>query len=161
MNKRFTLIMTSAVLLGSAVLILMNVAALLGLVPARYISHNDVKGIAIEYNHILYTLNFEQQNALVDIFNRAVPVAKELVEKRKAALTPEIEKIVIYRFHEPNIEIRPVAYVLKSTSAVQASDSDFARLNMVFSAPQWNTNGLLEEATSDEMHRIFQNAYDH
>lgn len=160
-KKRLTLIMTFVVLGGFSILIIMNLAALLGLVPSKYISPNDVQGMAVEHNNLLYTLNFEQQNALVDIFNRAIPVTQESIDARNAKLNtpPEIQKIIIYRFSGPAIEIKPIAYIAKSTSALDRSQSDF-RANLVFSAPAWNPHGLLEEAASDEMHHILHNTYD-
>lgn len=158
-GTNITLIMTAVVLGGFAILMAMNFAAMLGIVPSKYISPNDVRGIAVEHNNLLYTLNFEQQNTLVDIFNRAIPVGKELVETRKAntSKAPEIKKIIIYRFDAPDIEIIPIAYVSKSSSAINESD----HLNLVFSVPEWNRNGLLEEAMSDEMQKVLLTTYDH
>lgn len=159
MGNRLTILMTIAVLCSFAVILLMNVAALFGYIPSKYISQNDVRGIAIEHNHLLYTLNFDQQKALVDIFNRAVPVTKDSIEARKTTLpnAPDIQKIVIYRFDAPDIEITPVAYVNKTTS-VQSSNHTHASL--VFSAPLWNAKGYLEEAASDEFHQLLSNTYD-
>lgn len=153
--------MTAAVLGGFAIIMAMNFAALLGIVPARHISPNDVRGMAVEHNNLLYTLNFEQQNTLVDIFNRAIPVGKEIVDARKVnnAKLPEVNKIIIYRFNAPDIEITPVAYVAKSNSAFGADTT--SRLKIVFSVPEWNPNGLLEEATSDEMQKVLLSTYDH
>jgi hypothetical protein len=109
---------------------------------------------------MLYTLNFDQQNALVDIFNRAIPVTKESAESRKVNDAPksEVQKIVIYRFNAPDIEIIPVTFVSKSQSAVQAQDKQ--RLNLVFLAPLWNDKGFLEESVGDELHKFLSTTYD-
>ncbi|MEI8365319.1 MAG: hypothetical protein WCF65_02780 [Parachlamydiaceae bacterium] len=148
-----TFIMTIAVLAGFAVILVMNVAALLGVIPSRYISPNDVRGIAVEHNKMLYTLNFEQQNALVEILNRTVPVGKELVTAQ--SVTPQkpvdIQRIVIYRFNAPDIEAIPVAYVSKSGPE---------HTNLVFSIPACNSNGLLEESTSNEIQQLLITTYD-
>lgn len=153
------LIMTFAVLGAFAVILLMNMAALVGIVPSRYISPNDVRGIAVEHNGLLYTLNFEQQNELVDIFNRAIPLSKESAESRKAATEKpsEVQKIIVYRFDAPDVEIIPVGNVSKSQSVTQTKEN----LNMVFSAPLWNDKGFLEESIGDELHKFLATTYDH
>ena len=163
MEKRktnITLIMTAAVLAGFAIILFMNVAALLGVVPSRYITPNDVRGMAVEHNHLLYTLNFEQQNALIDIFNRAIPVGKDLVDKRKVKMknTPDIQKIIVYLFNAPDIEIIPVAYVSQTTTTPTTDEQLHG--NLVFSVPAWNQNGLLEEAITDEAQKILLTTYD-
>ncbi|MEI8125413.1 MAG: hypothetical protein WCG42_06640 [Parachlamydiaceae bacterium] len=165
MNNRktgltITLVMTIAVLGGFATILLMNVAAMLGVVPSRYISPNDVRGMAVEHNQMLYTLNFEQQNELVDIFNHAIPVGKEVAAARSVTpkQTPDIQKIVIYRFSGPDIVITPVSYVIKSQSVTHSAELEQA--NLVFSVPEWNANGLLEEATSDKIQKILFTTYD-
>lgn len=153
--------MTITVLGGFGIILMMNIAALFGFIPPKYISPNDVRGIAVEHNKLLYTLNFEQQHALIDIFNRAIPVTKADVEPRKIALKdpPQIQKIIIYRFNAPDIEITPVAYVDKSSS-IMKNDDHMEHGNMVYSAPLWNPNGFLEEAASDEMHQLLLTTYD-
>ncbi|HEV8051971.1 MAG TPA: hypothetical protein VGP47_05705, partial [Parachlamydiaceae bacterium] len=112
-GTRITYLMTIAVLASFAIILIMNAAAFLGVVPSKYLSPNEVRGIAVEHNHKLYTLNFVQQNEFVDIMNRSIPVGMELVEKRKITLkdAPEISKIIVYRFNAPDLEIIPVAYV--------------------------------------------------
>lgn len=158
-TSRLTLYMTLAVLAGFAIILGMNAAAFLGVVPSRYLSPNDVRGIAVQHNNKLYTLNFAQQNELVDVLNRSIPVGHELIEKRKVHLQnpPEVQKIIIYRFNAPDIVITPVAYVSKTTSVMAAPDTTHGQ--MVFSIPEWNQNGLLEESTSDQLLKLLPNTY--
>lgn len=159
MNSRITLYMTLAVLAGFGIIMLMNVITMLGIAPAKYISPSDVRGMAVQHDKLLYTLNFEQQNALVEIFNRAFPVSKEDVDARKknAPKTSNVSKIIIYRFNAPDIEIEPVAFVGKIYSVDGFSSQ---RYNLVFSAPEWNPNGLLEEAAQDQMEALLAQTYD-
>lgn len=158
-STRLTLYMTVAVLACFAIILMMNAAAFLGITPSRYISPNDVRGIATEHHHKLYTLNFAQQNALIEIFNRSFPVGKEMVEARKVTLSnpPEVEKIIIYRFNAPDLEVLPIAYVSKSTSVLEKNESQ--KTSLVFSVPEWNANGLLEESTSDELNKLLISTY--
>jgi hypothetical protein len=150
------LYMTMAVLAGFAVILIMNLAAVMGFVPAKYISPNDVRGIAVEHNKTLYTLNFDQQNALLDIFNRASPITKTAADERKITFKnpAQIEKIVIYRFKLPDIEIRPVGYAANK----QSKDQEHA--HMVFFYPEWNAEGFLEEAAPNEMNTLLLKTYD-
>lgn len=160
MNRRLTLIMTFAVVGGFAVILLMNVASLIGFIPEKFISPNDVRGIAVEHNKLLYTLNFSQQNTVVDICNRFIPVSKQDVDTRKIASKnlPEITKIIIYRFNAPDIEITPTAYIEKTQSVSMQPNS--VHTSLVFSVPLWNSNGYLEEAASDEMEKLLSTTYD-
>ena len=160
MGRRITLVMTLLVLGGFSVILLMNVAAFLGVVHSRYISPNEVRGMAVEHSGILYTLSFEQQNTIVDILNRAIPISQDNLKARKASPSypVDIQRIVIYRFNAPDIEIHPVGYVLKTTSIVNSEKSE--HFNLVFSVPEWNPHGFLEEAASDELHKLLPTTYD-
>ena len=161
MSKRLTLTMTLAVLAGFGILLMMNVAALFGVLPARFISPNDVRGMAIEHNRKLYTLNFDQQNGMVEIFNRLIPVSEEMIAKRTVVPKKplEIQKITIYRFNQPDIEILPIAFVSKSLS-VTSKEEETDTISCVFSVPAWNPNGLLEESATDSAYKILINTYD-
>lgn len=161
MSKRLTLAMTFIVLAGFGVILLMNIAALVGFFPSRYISPNDVRGMAIEHNQKLYTLNFDQQNQMIDIFNRLIPVSQELIEKRKVVPKKplEIQKIVIYRFNAPDIEVRPVAFISKSLSP-SSNEEEIDSISTVFFVPAWNPSGLLEESATDSAYKTLINTYD-
>lgn len=157
-GTNLTYLMIFAVLAGIAVIMLMNAANFLGVVPSRYISPNDVRGIAVEHNNKLYTLNFEQQKEFLEIINRSIPVGQELVEKRKINLEhpPEVQKIIIYRFNAPDLEMIPTAYVAKTTSVMQDAPE---KISVIYSVPEWNKNGLLEESTSDDLIRLLSSTY--
>jgi len=158
-GTKFTLYMTVAVLAGFAIILAMNAISMLGIAPSKYLSPNDVRGVAVEHSGKLYTLNFTQQNELVEILNRLIPVGKDIVEKRKvdAPQESQVSKIIIYRFNAPDLEIIPVAYVSKTTSIMAKQDSNSIR--MVLSVPEWNQNGLLEESSSDELQKLLSSTY--
>jgi hypothetical protein len=158
-GAKLTFYMTLAVLLGFATILAMNAVAFLGIIPSKHISPNDVRGMAVQHHDQLYTLNFDQQKTFIDILNRSFPVGKELVEKRKVDLKnpPEVQKIIIYRFNAPDLEITPVGYVSKTTSVMDTPDNTHGY--MVFSVPEWNQNGLLEESTSDELLKLLPSTY--
>jgi hypothetical protein len=161
MNSRSTtLIMTIAVLAGFAVILLMNMATFLGIEHSKYISPNNVRGIAVEHKGLLYTLNFDQQNSLIDIFNRSVPITQTMVEKRKAEgeANSEIRRIVIYQFNAPDIDVHLIGYVNKLNSAPSKAEKD--PLALVFSSPEPNSQLLLEETAPGELQQLLSHTYD-
>jgi len=158
-GTKITFYMTLAVLAGFATILLMNAAALLGVMPYKYISPYDVRGVAVQHNSKLYTLNFSQQQELVDILNRSIPVGEELVKTRKINLDnpPEVEKIIVYRFNASDLEIVPVAYISKTHSTLKKNDAE--KYSVVYSVPEWNINGFLEESTSDDLVKLLSSTY--
>jgi len=161
MKRNFTLIMTIAVLGGFAVILSINLASLLGFVPSKYISPNDVRGMAVEHHGVLFTLNFDQQNRVVDIFNRAVPISRASANSRKVVTAgePTIKKIIVYRFgNAHDIEISPVSYVGQTHTPEEHPANE--PTSLVFSATDWNPNGLLEEPMPGQLNEILLNTYD-
>ena len=96
--KNSTLLMLTFIgVLGGLVLLVLN------LIPADttpmiggYIKPGDVRGAAVEHGGLLYTLNFEQQNTLLRLLNRSVPVSK--TESESLSPPPPISKILLYLF---------------------------------------------------------------
>lgn len=69
-------------------------------------SLENIKGMAIEHKSKLYTLNFNQQTQMVRLLNnnQLSTYAKKTPEKL------DFEKIVVYRFNQPDLEIVPLAF---------------------------------------------------
>ena len=146
MSNRTLVAMTFAVLLGMAVLLFLNVASHLNgnkNLLSSYIRISDVKGIAIEHNGKLHTLNFSQQAHVVEYLNTAVAVNKQDYPKISPDLP--VTKIIIYRFSGTDLVITPIA---------------FKELNMVFSAPEWDSSAYLMELSGGELLTVFKNSYD-
>lgn len=147
MNNQTLIWMTAAVVVGIAILLAINLNNhLRGTTQNHevYIKPGDVRGSAIEYKGKLFTLNFDQQNHLLDYLNAAVPVKKS--DYQKAVNTTNISKILIYRFKEPDIEITPIGLEGK---------------NLVFSAPAWNDSSYLLDLSGGQLNSLLQEAYDH
>lgn len=157
-GANLTYLMTFAVLAAVAVLMMMNAASFFGVAPSRYISPNDVRGMAVEHDNNLYTLNFEQQKEFLEILNRSIPVGKELVDKRKVQIehAPEVQKIIIYRFNASDLEMIPTAFVSKSTSVMPNAAE---KISLVYSVPEWDKNGLFEESTTDDLIKLLSSTY--
>jgi hypothetical protein len=160
MNRRTTFVMILVVLAGFGIILFINMSSMLGIHSFKYISPNWVRGSAVVHAQLPYTLNFEQQNRLIDILNRAISISETMTEKRKAeAAQPlDISKVIIYRFNEADIEIHPAGYVKKLNSA--SSTEENAPLAMVLNAPGLDPKGLLEETTPGELQQLLSQTFD-
>ncbi len=104
-----------------------------------YLDYNHVRGSAIEHG-LNYTLNFEQQNALITYLNEADAFSLQISEA-----PPPFTKLYIYRFNAPDIVITPLAYL----------DN-----NLLFSSPEWNNGAPLLEKSQGKLKFLLENAYD-
>ena len=147
MKSRLPFYMTIAVLVSAAIILAMNAATSFGIASYKYLSPNDVRGMAVEHNQKLYTLNFAQQNFVVDLINNALPLTTKEEPKNGKV---DFSKIVIYRFNAPDIEIHPIAYISKENSS-----------HLVFSVPALNPNALLQDNSSENVKNFFSKTYDH
>lgn len=145
MSNRLLLFMTALVLVGMATLLALNLNSIFTGIPGlstSYLDHNDVKGMAVEHNKMLYTLNFTQQNDIIDILNRSVKLSEIEPGPRQR---PTIEHLTIYRFGADNLVLTPIAYVNN---------------NLIYSLPQWNANGFLMETSNGRLQKLLSQTYD-
>lgn len=111
--------------------------------PETFLHYNDVRGMAVVHANLPYTLNFEQQNQVIDLINRALPVGPHFLSNKGSP--PDFEKLIIYRFKTSDLELHPVAYV-----------DD----HLVFSVPEWDTGRYLQEVSQGSMHHLLSQTYD-
>lgn len=145
MNNRTVVYLTIMVVVGLVVLLAINMSSILTGQPGNqtYLKYNDVRGMAVDHNDLHFTLNFTQQNKVIDIINRSVRVVGVKPGKRQK---PDIEKIVIYQFDgKPDLVITPIAYV----------DN-----NLVFSIPNWEKDGYLMEVSEGTLQTLLSQTYD-
>ena len=146
MNNRMLAILTGLVILGMIILLGINMTHILTGEPINqtFVKYNDVRGMAVEHDKKLYTLNFEQQNAVINLLNRSVPVD----EIKKDALEPDpkgIQKLIIYRFdNKPDTVLTPVAY----------DNQDF-----IFFVPEWVPNGYLLDLSEGELKNLLTETF--
>lgn len=142
-GNRFITYLTLLVLAGMAIILMFNISNLFtGSVNERYLSYNGVRGVAVEYKQKLWTLNFEQQNQLIDWINRAIPIGK--LGKPERGGVP-YNRIVVYRFNAPDLFITPIGY-----------DGD----NLVLEAKEWNPSGYLLDVSRGSLDTLLQSTYD-
>lgn len=147
MNNTTLYVLTALVLIAMAALLGLNLTHILQGKHAsqNFIKLNDVRGIAVEHNKLLYTLNFDQQVHVVDILNRSIKISE--IKREGNRQKPDVDKIIIYQFEQkPDLVITPLTYV----------DDD-----LVFSQPTWNKDGYLMDISGGELKETLSNTYDH
>lgn len=107
-----------------------------------YLKYNEMQGIAVQHNSLLYTLNFQQQTSLATMLNRSVRVVGVKPDKHEK---PKIEKIIVYLFGKSDVIITPIAYL---------------NGNLVYSAPAWNADNYLMELSDGELQKLLDQTYD-
>lgn len=143
MSNRFVNFLTLFILIALLGMAALNVFRLFYHPPAEnYLSHNDVRGVAVEYKNLLYTLNFEQQNHLIDRINHSLQIPKETAGINKKL---PFTRLIIYRFEKPDLIITPIGY---------------REDNLVYYVPEWHSQGYLEDMSSGKLKNLIENSYD-
>ncbi|MBA2728274.1 MAG: hypothetical protein H0U49_08910 [Parachlamydiaceae bacterium] len=142
MNKRALLYLAITTSLLAFLLFAISIS-----VPAqsdaskKRLDYNHVRGSAIEHAGHIYTLNFEQQNALINYINEA-----EAIDTATHSPAPAgNSKIIVYRFGAADILITSIGYI-----------DD----NLLFSAPDWNEGKPLLDKSEGQLKLLLGNAYD-
>lgn len=136
--------LTLLVLVGMAIILMLNLTRLFTQQKnERYLSYNGVRGIAVEHQRVLWTLNFEQQNKVIENLNLCLPIGKNTRHFEKKPLA--YERIIIYRFNAPDLYLTPIAY-----------DGD----NLIFETKEWNPNGYLLDVSGGSFDTLLRSTYD-
>lgn len=144
MSNRIIFGMTVLVLLGMAILMFFNLGEVLQPVSkGRYLSHNDIRSIAIVHKGKQYILNFDQQNIFIEYFNNAEPIAHQTFPQVTEPFN--FESIIISPFKAPSIEISPIAMVGN---------------DIIFSAPNWVPNGFLRDESQGGLKKLIPQTFD-
>lgn len=109
----------------------------------RYIAYNDVRGMAIVHNQIPYTLNFDQQNQVIEYLNLSLPVGK--IASNYDKIPMNFSQLIIYRFKAPDITLTPIGY-----------END----DLVFSVPEWKHDGYLKDVSLGNFKNLLAETYD-
>jgi hypothetical protein len=144
MGKKVTNYLTLLVLSGMALILLLNISKLFTQQKVeRYLSYNGVRGIAVEHQRKLWTLNFDQQNRVIEDFNLALPIGRNTSHLEKKPLP--VDRIVIYRFKGPDLFVTPVGY---------------DGYNLVFDCKEWNPSGYLLDVSGGSLDTLLRSSYD-
>lgn len=136
------LILASVVVMG--VFFLTNFVSLVSPMKKKddLFSAYDISGMAIVHHKQPFTLNFEQQNAVIEALNNALAIGSQPFGLKEQK--PEFEKIVVYRFKEPSIDIIPLSYI---------------KDNLVFSLST-DPGRQLRENTNGSLKKLLTETYD-
>lgn len=144
MSSNTITIMAGAVVLAVLILLGINLIPFFSTSQKKVlISLNDTNGMAVVHNGTPYTLNFEQQNSAMEYINRAVFVKKSDYANRKKNF--EVEKITVYRFKKPEVDIFPI---------------DLADKNLIFSAPAWSQEYYFMDLSAGGFQRLLISSFD-
>ncbi len=145
MSNRTLIYATVLVVASMLVLLGLNLSSILTGEPTtpRYLHRNQIRGMAVGHRQLLYTLNFAQQNQIVDLLNEAIQVEGIPSGNREA---PDIDALVVYTFDDkPEVKLQPIAYIDH---------------NLLFSAPAWTSSGYLMERSEGDLQKLLSLAYD-
>jgi hypothetical protein len=73
-----------------------------------FLAPQEVRGMDLFHKGKPYTLNFEQQNSVIEMLNRALPIVR--IEPSELSPTT-LEKLTIYRFNEDTISLIPLGLI--------------------------------------------------
>jgi hypothetical protein len=107
----------------------------------RFVAYNDVSGVAVVHEGVEYTLNFDQQNSFIRLVNRALPVTEEKTTRPTKNLP--FSQIIVFLFKKSPVLITPLA---------------FEKDNLLFSAPEWSPN-LLIDVSDGDLKTLLLNSY--
>lgn len=142
-NRNLTILIFSGVI-GVVALLLINLAPDVRTVSSPQIaSPGNVKGMALYHAGTPFTLNFSQQEFVLDALNRSVKVKKSAYSSTKESFP--FEKIVLYRFNGTDIEFVPVSQ---------------REQNLIFSAPAIDQDSYLLELSGGELNTLLNQTFD-
>lgn len=138
--------MTALVLLGVGTLMMLNYAPKISMTSpdatAGGLPPLEVRGMAIVHDGKPFTLNFDQQKLANDALAKAVKVKKSDYSKNKDL---NFDKIVVYRFSAPDVEVIPVQYSEK---------------NLVFEVPSIDKETYFMELTGGGLQNMINQSFD-
>jgi hypothetical protein len=109
----------------------------------KYLGFNDVRGMAIVHRNLPYTLNFEQQNLMVEHLNQSL-----LINKNPPVANPSqlnFSELIIYRFNAADIHLIPIGY----------EDE-----NLIYTVPEWSGHGFFQDISAGNMKSLIEETYD-
>lgn len=144
-GNKSVIYLTLLVLLSMGILFFMNIDEIVSgkIGNESFIAYNDVSGMAVKHQGLVYTLNFKQQTDALDILNRSLRI--KIIDSGERS-PPDIEQIIIYRFGtKPPLLLTPVTYL-----------ND----NLVYTNSEWNPDGYLKEVSRGVLKQILSDTYD-
>jgi hypothetical protein len=146
MSARLAITMTLTAFLAVFAIAFINGINNLGVASCRFISPNAIRGMAIEHQGLVYTLNFNQQNDLAEAFNLAIPSTTNI----EVLTNSPVSKVVIYRFNASDIYVELLGF---------SDNSEHSQI-LVFKNHEWFP-GMLSTHVPKDYSSMLSNTYDH
>lgn len=142
MNNNTIIGMTALVVIGILVLMVLHILPISSDNNQKMLRNGETRGMAVVHDGLPFTLNFEQQQTAIDALNSSVYVKKEGYPAKD---TLNIQKIVVYRFNAPDLELTPIQFVED---------------NLVYDAPALNSEYYFLELSGGDLKKMLTNAFD-
>lgn len=109
----------------------------------KYVEYNDVNGIDVSKGTLPWTLNFKQQNDVLDRINQSIMIKKSDFQPSQDKFP--FESITIHRFKDKDIILKPIGKKNK---------------NIVFSVPQLSNDTYLQDVSEGDLLSFLETTYD-
>jgi len=109
----------------------------------KFVESNDVNGIDVSQRTLLWTLNFKQQNEVLNRINQSMMIKKSDFEPTQDKFP--FDSITIHRFKDKDIILKPIGKKNK---------------NIVFSVPQLNNDSYLQDVSEGALQSFLETTYD-
>ena len=107
------------------------------------VPESDIRGMAVVHKGLPNTLNFDQQKIATHVLSRSVQVKKS--DYPQSAESFPFEKIILYRFNAPDLEILPI---------------QFQENNLVFSIPLIDPQNYYLEQSDGQFKEMISSSFD-
>lgn len=143
MNERTLFYLIGIGATGLLLLMGLNFQSVMTHAPApKFISQNEVRGMAVVHEGKEYTLNFDQQTRAVNLINQSIRIRKATIAQENLLNNPY--SVTLYRFDAPDINIRPLALIDRQ---------------LIFEVKEWNPEGAIRETGPGELHKLFTSLF--
>lgn len=145
MNQWFSTLLIIAIL-GLAAIFVINTFSIDITIPTTQkkeknilLIPKEIQGSSITDNQKTYTLNFEQQNTLINWINQSEPFSGNLDSLELTS----IEKITLHLFNKPDIDLYP---------------SGLIENQFLFFSPTWKDKGQMIEPSKGKLKQLLTEA---
>jgi hypothetical protein len=145
MNNRTLLLITTLLICILTILLFLTLRPVFQSQKySQFLSYNGVRGMATIYKDQPYTLNFQQQNEMIEILNSAIVANNDILTEKIE--TANFDFLQIYLFNAPGVLIKPIGY-----------EKD----ELIFSTSAWNPQKNLRTMSNGRLRKLIAETYDH
>lgn len=106
------------------------------------LSRDSVRGSALVVKGVTYTLNFNQQVSVINVLGRAIAIGRDAISSD--GQKPFFDKLIIYRFNQPDLIIQPLQQRVTS---------------MLLDIPEWSETQYFLDTSSGELVNTLKEAF--